>query len=443
MALNQQEQWNKLKESDGYGILPQYSLIKNALSGVNLPFNVSYAGMNAPQNPPLVTNNDVKQNQNINNVQQPINNVPQLTLDELRNRNAQLPANYDTTQGRADYLMGTLQKQQPVNNVQQPINSIQQGIKYQNVQPFKTMFDSTGATNQQPANQNAGNPYMDNFKFNQDTFNQGLRDTANQGYQESRDNFLNIARNIKNASISDMMQMAIEGNQYRQDMRKNQADFTNANSLASKNLEQQNDSGLKDLINQRGTFNDQQRLNNDESRLRMEQERLNQQQLQTNTENNYKQDYLNRYLLPQLAQQQANQNAQMQFQRDLNAGNLLDSQNKVQTVGLLDKVDNLSLDARNQAIENLKSLNIPANADVNSMINTETTRLLESNPEYQKTQSQLKTSLLRQSLGQPKNTNTLQGEIEMTDPLSGATIKYKGNQSQIDSIKNSIASAKK
>lgn len=436
MALNQQEQWNKLQESEGYGILPQYSLIKNALSGVNLPFNVSYAGMNAPQNPPLVTNNDVKQNQNINN-------VPQLTLDELRNRNAQLPANYDTTQGRADYLMGTLQKQQPINNVQQPINSIQQGIKYQNVQPFKTMFDSTGATNQQPANQNAGNPYMDNFKFNQDTFNQGLRDTANQGFQESRDNFLNIARNIKNASISDMMQMAIEGNQYRQDMRKNQADFTNANSLASKNLEQQNDSGLKDLINQRGTFNDQQRLNNDDSRLRLEQERLNQQQLQTNTENNYKQDYLNRYLLPQLAQQQANQNTQMQFQRDLNAGNLLDSQNKVQTVGLLDKVDNLSLDARNQAIENLKSLNIPANADVNSMINTETTRLLESNPEYQKTKSQLKTSLLRQSLGQPKNTNTLQGEIEMTDPLSGATIKYKGNQSQIDSIKNSIASAKK
>ena len=54
-----------------------------------------------------------------------------------------------------------------------------------------------------------------------------------------------------NGSFTNMFQQAALGNQDRQMMRVAQQNCTNANQLASANLQQQNQLGLQDLMSQR------------------------------------------------------------------------------------------------------------------------------------------------------------------------------------------------
>jgi hypothetical protein len=146
--------------------------------------------------------------------------------------------------------------------------------------------------------------------------------------------------------------------------------------------------------------------------------------------------------MPQLNQQKENQDAQLQLQRDINSGTI--NQNKA----IEDYYNNLGREqiAREQIKkEALKGINfndLPQGTDYQKFADTIINNALYQNPAYQEIQGDLARSMVQSGLNN-KNTNTLQGEIQIEDPLSGATIKYKGNQSQIDSIKNSIASAKK
>ena len=187
--------------------------------------------------------------------------------------------------------------QTPVNN--QP--------RYTYNGPINTPFGSTPMNNQ-PNTQVGSNQYntntgglMGNFNFTNDSYNTGLRDTSKQDLNNYDQTWRDRTANMFNGSIADMLVSAQMGNQDRQRMRVAKADFTNANNLACRNLEHQNQSGLQDLISQRNTDMDSQKL--------AETTRNNQ------VDNQYKYDYINQYLQPQLAQQREQQQNNLAIER--------------------------------------------------------------------------------------------------------------------------------
>lgn len=187
--------------------------------------------------------------------------------------------------------------------------------KYQYNGPIQTLFGSANfgnGNNQSQGNFNTNTgDLMGNYKFNQDNYNQDLRNTANQNVSNLDTQWRERTNNMLTGSIGDMLTMSMQGNQDRQMMRKNQADFTNANNLASKNLEQQNQLGLQDLMSQRTTDLSQQNINN--------------AQENQGVDNQYKYDYMDKYLLPQMRQQDANQRANLDLQQQMHSGDIFKS----------------------------------------------------------------------------------------------------------------------
>lgn len=187
---------------------------------------------------------------------------------------------------------------------QNPLNNNTQKYSYNG--PVNTIFGSANFGNN---NQPQGNQYntdtgnlMGNYNFNQDKFNQDLRGTSKQDLGSLDQQYRDRVADLGNGSFFDLLRGSALANQDRQMMRVSQQDFSNANKYASDNLNQQNQLGLQDLISQRNTDMDSQRL--------AETTRNN------NNENQYKNDYMNQYLQPQLKasieNQQSNQNIERQ-----------------------------------------------------------------------------------------------------------------------------------
>lgn len=198
---------------------------------------------------------------------------------------------------------------QPVNN---PVNNIPNtpqvsAPRYSYTGPINTIFGSTPMGNNN-SNQSNGNQFnkntgglMGNFNFTQDQFNQGLRGTSKQDLGNLDTQYRNRVADLGNGSFFDLLRGSALANQDRQMMRVAQQDFGNANKYASDNLQQQNQLGLQDLISQRNTDMDAQRL--------AETTRNN------NLDNTYKYDYMNQYLNPQLQASIQNQQVNQAIER--------------------------------------------------------------------------------------------------------------------------------